>query len=79
MKPSNPKFKMDQTKVYQVLMGSLLCYFSCRFACPEGTTGEECKQTCQCQNGGSCDDNGDCICTDGYTVKTQFIFFGHAI
>ena len=44
----------------------IYAFFSCQFKCKPG---EPCD-TCNCQNGGTCDTNGDCVCKDGYTVRT---------
>lgn len=39
-----------------------------RVECPEGRFGEQCSQTCGCQNGARCDHvSGRCSCTAGWT------------
>ncbi len=46
----------------------------CDEPCPPGTHGEECKSSCQCQNGGSCHPvDGKCYCPKGWTVMNSLI------
>lgn len=40
----------------------------CVVACPAGTFGSNCSQSCDCHNRGSCDPaSGQCRCTPGWT------------
>ena len=41
----------------------------CEEPCPDGTHGQNCSDSCRCQNGGTCNPiNGKCFCNDGWTV-----------
>lgn len=56
----------------KVKTGCVLFYYDVcgvvRVECPEGRFGEQCSQTCGCQNGARCDHvSGRCSCTTGWT------------
>ena len=38
----------------------------CEHKCMNGMYGPYCGHSCQCKNGGSCDENGRCVCPAGY-------------
>lgn len=35
--------------------------------CPSGKYGYKCLQTCNCLNGGTCDERIGCVCASGYS------------
>ena len=46
------------------------CINFCAFmitGCPDGTYGQNCSLSCSCKNGGTCLENGYCICLKGWS------------
>lgn len=59
-------------RVYYVLIMCACLHVCCGLCvwaeCPQGRFGEQCSQTCECQNGARCDHvSGRCSCTAGWT------------